>query len=100
MRVGRRRRLVIVPQDVPVAHPPSSSPRDAAADAPSSHVPEVIPMSDGSNLESDGAVPDPVADNSDDGDGDHRMTRAIQEALQFLDFVDVQSVLCDKACLM
>ena len=100
MRVGRRRRLVIVPQDVPVAHPPSSSSRDAAADAPISHVPEVIPMSDGSDQESDGAVPDPVADDSDNGDGDHRMTRAIQEALQSLDFVNVQSVFRDRACLM
>ena len=85
--------LVIVPQDVPVAHPPSSSSRDdSAADAPSSHIPEVIPTSDGSDQESDGAVPDPVADISDSEEGDHRMTRAIQEALQSLDFVDVPPV--------
>ena len=45
-------------------------------------------------------MPDPVADDSDDGDGNHRMTRAIQEALQSSDFVDVQSVFRDRACLM
>ena len=108
-RVGRRRCLVIVPQDVPVAHPPSYSSRDDlvngsahelrdSADAPSSHIPvEVITMSDGSDQESGGAVPGRVADTSDSEEGDHRMTRAIQEGLQSLAFVDVQPVFRDRA---
>ena len=100
VQVGRRHRLVIVPPDV---RPPSASPRDdfvdgsaqelrVSGDARSSHIPvEVIPMSDGSDQEFDGAVPGPVTHFRRE-EGDHRMTRAIQEGLQSLDFVNVQSV--------
>ena len=97
---------MIVLQDAPVAHPPSDSSGDgsahemrASADAPSSHM-EVITVSDGSDQQSDFPVPGPVADTSDSEEGDHRMTRAIQEGLQSLDFVDVQSVFRDRAWLM